>query len=399
MDMGNGTRQCRKCKQLNAPGSQFCTKCGAKLKAPKKKFSKSSKSRPKRTARPKPKRQPQPGPVAPVKTQYSTFIIFIVVLVIVIGAGMIFLMPRGDSGDSNETDSGSAKLSSSYNAVLEIESSPAGASVYVDDRARGRTPYREELPAGSYDVRLEHPDFQKKILSVLLEAGGRVVKTVVLDPIYILEIPANPADALIKIDGTFQGKTPLTIEWANPSCDLLIEKDGWSTYSERLELEPGKNVIEYSLESTRVRLSVDSDPSGAQVYLDGKPAGRTPLKEDLAPGEHTIRLQKVGFRTVEETIQVLSDLDRRFALQESEAIQIRISAHPWAEVFVDGKSIGNVPPIKEISITVGPHSFEFVKGEERIVKDHDVKPEPNMLLHMNMETGELREIKGESPDA
>jgi len=386
--------QCPKCKQFNAAGSLFCTKCGAKFKASHRKRSlRSSKPRPKRTPRAKPKKQSLPGSVAPVKTQYSTFIIFIAVLIIVIAAGMIFLMPRGESGIDEEADSGSTEPRSSYNAMLEIESSPAGASVYVDGRARGQTPYREELPAGSYDVRLEHPDFQKQALSVVLEAGGRVVKTVVLNPVYILEIPANPADALIKIDGTFQGKTPLTIEWAFPSCELVIEKDGWSTHSERLALEPGRNVIEYSLESTRVRFSVISDPAGAQVFLDGSPAGTTPLEAELAPGQHTIKLQKAGFRIIEESIQVSSDSDRRFTLQESETITIRISAHPWAEVFVDGKSIGNVPPIKEISITVGPHSFEFVKGDDRITKAHEVKPEPNMLLHMNMESGELREIK------
>ncbi len=392
--MGNGTMQCRKCKTFNAPGSHFCTKCGAKMKAPdKKRLLKSSRPRQKPPPRAKPKKQALPGSPPPVKTQYSTFIIFILILVIVIAAGMIFLMPRGESGIAKETDSDSTEPGSSYNGVLEIESSPAGASVYVDDRARGRTPYREELPAGSYDVRLEHPDFQKQILSVVLEAGGRVVKTVVLNPVYILEIPANPADALIKIDGTFQGKTPLTFEWAYPSCELVIEKDGWSTYAEKLALEPGRNVIEYSLESTQVRLSVNSDPEGAQVFLDGKPSGRTPLETELAPGQHTIKLLKEGYRTLEESIRISSDSDRLFELQESETIVIRISAHPWAEVFVDGKSIGNVPPIKEISITVGPHSFEFVKGEDRITKTHDVKPEPNLLLHMNMESGELREIK------
>ena len=45
-------------------------------------------------------------------------------------------------------------------------------------------------------------------------------------------------------------------------------------------------------------LSVTSVPPGAQVWVDGMPAGVTPLKKTVRPGEHLLEITKAGYRTV-----------------------------------------------------------------------------------------------------
>jgi len=48
--------------------------------------------------------------------------------------------------------------------------------------------------------------------------------------------------------------------------------------------------------AARVALSVESDPIGAAVYIDGKFAGQTPLQvKELVPGDHRVRLVKDGY--------------------------------------------------------------------------------------------------------
>lgn len=49
-------------------------------------------------------------------------------------------------------------------------------------------------------------------------------------------------------------------------------------------------------------LQVVSDPDEAEVALDGKFVGQTPLLIPLAPGDHTLRLTKDGFSTWEQKI-------------------------------------------------------------------------------------------------
>ena len=51
-------------------------------------------------------------------------------------------------------------------------------------------------------------------------------------------------------------------------------------------------------------LTIAADPFG-QVYIDGVDAGQTPLIEyAVKPGRHTIRIERAGFRTKTETVQV-----------------------------------------------------------------------------------------------
>lgn len=388
--------ECNKCHSQNTPGSRFCNKCGADL-APPRKPAVSKQPRSRRSRTPKQPKIPKPAQTGnQVKTRYSALIIFFAIFAIVIAAGAIFLIPRGEGGIENyDAESQRVAPKVSGYGTLEIESFPEGAAVYIDNRLRGRTPFREDVAPGSYSIRLEHSDFQQSTLIVQIESGERVIKRMDLEPVYILEISANPADALIKIDGAFQGKTPSTITWTQADCELVIERDGWSTFRKNLTLRPGTNVIDYALEKSSIRISINSAPSDAQVYIDDKFIGKTPLNEELSPGSYALKVQKEGFRIEEKQIRLSSDITQSFTLQASESVTIKISVHPWAEVFIDGKSIGNVPPIKEISLTVGPHTFEFVKGDSQVTKKHEIKPVQNLHLHMNMESGELREIKGD----
>jgi hypothetical protein len=55
------------------------------------------------------------------------------------------------------------------------------------------------------------------------------------------------------------------------------------------------------------RLSVDSRPVGARVFLDNKPIGVTPLAvPTVRAGEHAIRLERDGYRHWTSTVRIVS---------------------------------------------------------------------------------------------
>jgi serine/threonine-protein kinase len=64
----------------------------------------------------------------------------------------------------------------------------------------------------------------------------------------------------------------------------------------------------------QAEISVESDPPGAAVWLDGQPVGATPLTTRLAADarEHTVKLELAGYRT--EQRQVVADKNRALAI-------------------------------------------------------------------------------------
>jgi hypothetical protein len=51
-------------------------------------------------------------------------------------------------------------------------------------------------------------------------------------------------------------------------------------------------------------LQVASRPGGAEVIVDGKPVGRTPLSMEMSPGTHEVRLSLPGFKGWATTVDV-----------------------------------------------------------------------------------------------
>ena len=56
--------------------------------------------------------------------------------------------------------------------------------------------------------------------------------------------------------------------------------------------------------ATTAKLQVESDPSGADIELDGSFVGSTPSDVQVAEGEHTITVKKAGFQDWERKTKI-----------------------------------------------------------------------------------------------
>jgi predicted small lipoprotein YifL len=56
--------------------------------------------------------------------------------------------------------------------------------------------------------------------------------------------------------------------------------------------------------ATTAKLRVDSDPSGADIEIDGSFVGNTPSDVQLAEGDHTITVKKTGFQNWERKMKI-----------------------------------------------------------------------------------------------
>jgi len=88
-------------------------------------------------------------------------------------------------------------------------------------------------------------------------------------------------------------------------------------------------------------LAITSHPSGAQVRVDGRPRGHTPVTVEVAPGPHEVVLERPRYATSRVDARapgpVHVELERPTATLQIE------SSPPGARVTVDGRALGTAP--------------------------------------------------------
>lgn len=112
----------------------------------------------------------------------------------------------------------------------------------------------------------------------------------------ILSIESEPPGALVSADGEPLGETPLRNLRVGPGVRALhLEKKGYVPLDHALD--PQDKQVNLKLVAAPFPLQIHSDPSGAQVFLDGALKGETPLESLEVPGEgaHVLKVQKTGY--------------------------------------------------------------------------------------------------------
>jgi hypothetical protein len=113
------------------------------------------------------------------------------------------------------------------------------------------------------------------------------------------------------------------------------------------------------------QLTVDSNPAGAQVAIDGQSQSVTPLSlANLLPGHHTITISKLGFATQTRAVDIASGSRSVISVQlaPSTASVAATSDPPGAAIWVDGRDSGRVTPARISFDKPGTHNFIFKKA-------------------------------------
>jgi len=92
----------------------------------------------------------------------------------------------------------------------------------------------------------------------------------------------------------------------NKSFTLMLYRHGYQQVSEKIKIEKSKDVREFVLTVNNALFKIDSEPSSADVFLDGDKIGRTPILEGkpVTLGFHTVKVSVGGdFRDWEEVVE------------------------------------------------------------------------------------------------
>lgn len=126
-----------------------------------------------------------------------------------------------------------------------------------------------------------------------------------------------------------------------------------------------------------VRVTFDSSPPGAAVYIDGKESGvrgysSPTFKIRLTRGQHRLLLELAGYKPFEQMIDVRRAQTFAFTLERA---QVKVEIKPpgtddtarGGEIFVDGTAAGTVPA--QLEMSPGRHLIEVRKPDYHIFSE------------------------------
>jgi hypothetical protein len=198
----------------------------------------------------------------------------------------------------------------------QVESRPAGAAIAVDGVATPQhTPATLSLPPGEHQVTLSFPRLGSASYNVHGARGQHVPLEAALWGTLAVTAPADGAPIAVTVDEIARGTAPMTVDSLSPGAhQVRFTGPGLQPWERSVEvrvnetaeimaqatLSPATGIIEVRATSSDEASS--QALTGAAVWVDGRQAGVTPLKLELPPGPHSLR---VTYRGADAPIQVI----------------------------------------------------------------------------------------------
>ena len=241
-----------------------------------------------------------------------------------------------------------------------------GASVYVDGSLIGTAPCTSSrLSSGSHAVRIVKHMYKESSAIVEIRDGETLDYRPSLQADFAKVTLKTTAGADIYVDGKKKGTSTWTGDVRSGEHLFEAVMSGYRTSSIYRTISATPSVQMYDIPAPTPILgfvNIMSSPV-ADVYVDKKHVGRTPLSLDLIVGKHTVEFKKDGFRMQEKVIEVKENESAtvKVALEEGQSV-VTSSQSSYGSlsggVSLTSKGTANC----YIVSSRGTYSFPTVKG-------------------------------------
>jgi hypothetical protein len=178
-----------------------------------------------------------------------------------------------------------------------------------------------------------------------------------------LIVKTDPKGATVFLDGRKRGKTPLNIELPIKNYDLKIQKEGFADHIETIKIaEASTTTINKKLtvlisSPKMARITINTDPSGAAVFINGESIGTTPLEHpNITLVSHQILIKKAGYFNIDFPITLNSDTSIYKVLVPSGRLTIN-TIPSGAEIFVNNIKQDSVTPLDNDQMKWGEYNI------------------------------------------
>lgn len=219
------------------------------------------------------------------------------------------------NGELYKTYNGKFTINKGETTVLEprLESNAAethlrvdaDAQIFLDRRLLGTREWRGPLKAGRYEVecRMEKHKSTFKTITVIADNAQDILLESPKPITGALAITSTPLNAEIRIDGQVVGTTPMTVrELLIGQHTVELSLKNHKSEQREFEIIEGK-TYELSIPlSDMANMTINTQPTGASLYLNGVSKGITPYSEVLPSGDYDVKLVHKKYVVYDEKV-------------------------------------------------------------------------------------------------
>ncbi|OGT74216.1 MAG: hypothetical protein A3H44_13560 [Gammaproteobacteria bacterium RIFCSPLOWO2_02_FULL_57_10] len=232
----------------------------------------------------------------------------------------------------------------------------SGAVVTLNGEEIGRTPLRDiELEPGEYELTVVADRYlpHTEVINVPGRSAVSQFSAALQQAWGEVSFTTEPAGAEVLVDGQLVGTTPYNAEILQGEHEVTLKLTGHKAWQDRLEIAAGEVIAlpSVALERADGLVFIRSQPSGANVTINGQFSGQTPLEVALPPGRtHEVTLFRSGFDAASRSIQTRPDEEQDITVSLTPITSVvRVVAEPAeAELYVDGEFKGRANQTLEL---------------------------------------------------
>ncbi|MDD1690458.1 MAG: PEGA domain-containing protein [Methanoregula sp.] len=263
--------------------------------------------------------------------------------------------------------------------TIYAQSNPAGAAIYLNGNFYGYSPVTiPNLAPGSYSMKASLNGYTPDTQVISVYAGQTATYYPVLQQsppaprsTGTVSVSSNPSGALLYVDGSYQGKSPMTVTLYPGSHTFRLSLAGYADYTTTLYVNANSNQnLKADMTPAVYGTAQVTSMSGASVFIDSTSQGKIPSSgtltiHNVANGNRLFKVTAPGYNDWLNTIYIQPNV-----VTPINAVLIPVGTNPTpvpatgaieiastptgAEIYVDNLFKGYTPSTLT-GIAVGEH--------------------------------------------